>query len=198
MMFAKKLAAAATVLGLSAGLAAASPAVTETDLNMRNAPGTWGDVITVIPGGATVDVAGCSGGWCDVAWAGFQGYASASYLDAIGSSGVVVAPPPAVVVRPGVVVRDRRYVGPRRAWRGIRGAIRREARRDRREWRRDRREWRREVRRDRRQDRRAERRQERRVERRQLRRGGDMRSERRQMRQQQRQARRADRMRGGR
>ena len=172
MIFARRLTAVAAVLGLSTGLAAASPAISETDLNMRTGPGTEYGVVTVIPGGATVDVAGCGGGWCDVAWAGYSGYASAGYLDAMG--GVAIAPPPAVVVRPGVVVRDRRYVRPgrviNRAVRGVGRAIRRDARQDRREVRQDRRQGRRaqqrsqrrEVRQDRRQGRRAPQRSERR------------------------------------
>ena len=56
------LAATVAALGLSTGIAAAAPAVTETDLNMRSGPGTGYGVVTVIPDGATVDVAGCSGG----------------------------------------------------------------------------------------------------------------------------------------
>jgi uncharacterized protein YraI len=194
MMIAKRLAAAAAVLGLSAGVAAASPAVTETDLNMRTGPGTEYGVVTVIPGGATVDVGGCGGGWCDVAWNGFDGFASASYLDSLG---VVTVAPPAVYAGPSVVVRDRSYVRPgrviNRTVRGIRRAIRRDARQDRREWRREMRQDRREARRDRRRDARRDVRRDRRVERRQVRQNN-----RAQMRRENRQERRAARGGGGR
>jgi hypothetical protein len=70
---------------LSAGAAAAAPAVVQGDLNMRSGPGTSYRVVSVIPEGTTVDVRGCTGSWCRVSYGGRAGYASANYL---GGGGV--------------------------------------------------------------------------------------------------------------
>jgi len=85
---------------LIAGIGAANAAVVQTDLNLRSGPGTGYGVVTVLPAGAEVDVLGCSGGWCRVAWGSAQGYASASYL---GGEPVYAAVPPPVVYAPPVV-----------------------------------------------------------------------------------------------
>lgn len=86
------LLAAASALVLSAGAAAAAPATAESALNMRAGPGTQYEVVTTIPGGATVDVAGCTGSWCQVSYAGEAGFASRSYLAMAEGPPVVVAP----------------------------------------------------------------------------------------------------------
>lgn len=171
-MFSKRTTlGAAAALALSASAAWAAPAVTETDLNMRTGPGTGYAVITAIPGGATVDVVGCSGGWCEVAFAGNVGYSSRSYLamaDRVTTRTTVVRPPTVYVPRSTYSVFPRYgygydyYRGPsigfrfgvdndRRGWRGNQRAFRRELRGDRRQ---DRRETRQEVRQDRREARR--------------------------------------------
>lgn len=77
-----RLAACAAVLvALSAQGAAAAPALVTANVNLRQGPGTTYQIITTIPGGSTVDVAGCSGEWCQVAWQGRSGYAIATTLD---------------------------------------------------------------------------------------------------------------------
>ena len=89
---------AGAALVLSAGVAAAAPAVVRADVNLRSGPGTGYAVFETIPGGATVDVLGCGGSWCRVAYAGETGYASRSYL-ALGGEAAVIeedAGPPAV------------------------------------------------------------------------------------------------------
>jgi uncharacterized protein YraI len=97
----KHLALAAGLLLMSAGAASAAPALVTGDLNLRSGPGTNFGVISVLPGGATVNVLGCGGGWCRIAWrgAGGYGYASSNYLDLGGpryaaAPPVYVAPPP--------------------------------------------------------------------------------------------------------
>src|SRR4051794_35215416 len=74
------LLAAALALVLSAGAAAAASAVVESPLNLRAGPGTQYPVVGSIPGGAPVDVAGCTGSWCQVQFGGESGFASSSYL----------------------------------------------------------------------------------------------------------------------
>ena len=96
MMIKTKLLGAAAVLLLSAGAAAAMPAVSRSDLNVRSGPGTEHGVVGVIQAGETVDVANCNGAWCQVAFEGGTGYANRSYLQiAAGapSAGVVVQAP---------------------------------------------------------------------------------------------------------
>ncbi len=96
----KQFSLTAGFLLASAGVAAAAPAVVTGDLNLRSGPGTGYRVIDTMPAGATVNVRGCSGSWCRVAWGGAVGYASASYLGLGGpvyaAEPVYVAPPPVV------------------------------------------------------------------------------------------------------
>jgi uncharacterized protein YraI len=94
-----KLLSAASVLLLSAGAAAAAPATVESAINMRSGPGTQYKVLATIPGGATVDVAGCTGSWCQVNFNGEAGFANRSYL-AIGGE------PSAAVVASGYAYDD--------------------------------------------------------------------------------------------
>ena len=84
---------AASALVLSAGSATAAPATAATSLNVRSGPGTQFEVIGTIPAGATVDVGGCTGSWCEVNFRGGTGFASGSYLAmAGGGAAVAVAP----------------------------------------------------------------------------------------------------------
>ena len=80
MMTKAKLLGAAAVLLLSVGAAAAPPAVSRQDLNIRSGPGTGYGVVGVIQAGATVDVVACQGSWCQIAFDGGSGYANRSYL----------------------------------------------------------------------------------------------------------------------
>lgn len=51
-------------------------------LNLRTGPSTSYEVLTVMPGGAVVEVvSGPSGGWCQVTWQGQTGWASGYYLE---------------------------------------------------------------------------------------------------------------------
>lgn len=87
MTVTKGLTMSAAAMALSTGLAAAAPAVAETDLNVRSGPGVGFDVIGVIPGGAVADVRGCRGSWCRVNFDGMPGFASRDYL-ALGGPAV--------------------------------------------------------------------------------------------------------------
>jgi Bacterial SH3 domain len=93
-LIAGSLALAVALTTLAAASAAAAPAVATTTVNLRQGPGTNYPIIGKIPGGAGVDVAGCSGQWCQVGFAGRNGYVIAS---ALGSG----APPPAYAPPPG-------------------------------------------------------------------------------------------------
>lgn len=106
-------ASAAAILAVSAVCASAAPGVVNTTVNLRQGPGTTTAVVAKIPGGSAVDVAGCSGEWCQVAFAGKSGYVIAT---ALGQGGPPPggpppggpppgAPPPGYVPPPG-------YAGP--------------------------------------------------------------------------------------
>ena len=71
----------ATAMTLATSAFAASAMVT-TDLNLRTGPGTNYGRIAAMPGGAIVDVRGCTRGysWCRVYWNGYEGWAASSYL----------------------------------------------------------------------------------------------------------------------
>jgi hypothetical protein len=96
---------AAAALVLSAGAANAVPATAETSLHVRSGPGTEYEIVGTIPDGGTVDVRGCTGGWCRVAFAGGTGFASRSYLAMAGGP----APSVGVAVVPGYADDDGPY-----------------------------------------------------------------------------------------
>jgi uncharacterized protein YraI len=70
----------ASMLALSAGWAAAAPAVVLDYLNLRFGPGYNYAIIEVIPAGWMVDTGGCFDGWCQVNVNGTAGYVDANYL----------------------------------------------------------------------------------------------------------------------
>ncbi len=98
-------AVAAALVALSSAAASAEPAVAVTNVNLRQGPGTTYPVIGKIPAGAPVDVANCSGAWCQVGFAGKSGYVIAS---ALGQGG----PPPGYAPPPAVYVVPPPYYGP--------------------------------------------------------------------------------------
>ncbi|TMI98651.1 MAG: hypothetical protein E6G97_24810 [Alphaproteobacteria bacterium] len=130
------LLSAASALILSAGAAAAAPAVAENSVNLRAGPGTQYPVVDTIPAGAAVDVAGCAGSWCRVTFNGAVGYASRNFLQMAGApapgAGVVAAAPGYLYDEPVYDYYDYGYAygpsfgfyaspGYRRGWRGWRG-----------------------------------------------------------------------------
>jgi uncharacterized protein YraI len=102
-----RAASAAAILALSAVCALATPGVVNTTVNLRQGPGTNTPVLAKIPGGAPVDVTGCSGQWCQVRFAGKGGYVIAT---ALGHGG----PPPGALRRP--VLCRRPAMCRRRLW----------------------------------------------------------------------------------
>src|SRR3954452_24216056 len=98
------LLAAASALVLSAGVAAAAPAIVESPLNLRAGPGPEYPVVGSLPGGATVDVAGCTGSWCQVQFGRESGFASRSHLNMEGGAG-----PAVVATAPGYAYDDGPY-----------------------------------------------------------------------------------------
>src|ERR1700749_4500739 len=89
MTFGKTATSAAILSALSAGGAAAAPALAVNNVNLRQGPGTTYTIIMTIPGGSNVDVSGCSAQWCQVTFQGQNGYAIATSFDQGGG-----APPP--------------------------------------------------------------------------------------------------------
>ena len=54
--------------------AAPSSAVTHSNVNLRNGPGTSFTVVTLIPAGSSVEVNECKNGWCEATFQGQNGY----------------------------------------------------------------------------------------------------------------------------
>jgi uncharacterized protein YraI len=81
------LLASGAALLLSAGAAAAAPATVQSDLNVRSGPGTQYQVVGTAQSGETVDVAGCTGRWCQISFSGGTGYANQNYLAMAGGGG---------------------------------------------------------------------------------------------------------------
>jgi hypothetical protein len=89
---------AAALMALWATGAAAAPALATNNVNMRQGPGTNYPIITTIPGGSTVEVAGCEGQWCTIVWQGQTGYSIATSFDQGAGAPLPGAggPPPSV------------------------------------------------------------------------------------------------------
>jgi uncharacterized protein YraI len=76
---------------LTPGLASAAAGYTTGNVNMRAGPSTANPVITTIPAGAPVQIAGCLAGWswCDTIYAGYRGWVAGAYLNAAWQGKVV-------------------------------------------------------------------------------------------------------------
>lgn len=72
-------AAFALLAGLTLSTANAADGVTTGSVNLRSGPSVKHARIAVIPAGARVKVLGCAR-WCEVAYAGRRGWASAAYI----------------------------------------------------------------------------------------------------------------------
>jgi uncharacterized protein YraI len=72
------LVAALFVAGTAASFAAAAYAT--GSVNVRQGPGTGYRVVDQLRSGESVDVRGCTGGWCRVEHSGPDGWVSSSYL----------------------------------------------------------------------------------------------------------------------
>jgi hypothetical protein len=68
------------VADTKAGEGEIKPIATTGATNLRKAPGTDNDILTVIPMGTMVKVGDCRNGWCRVSWNGQDGYAIARNL----------------------------------------------------------------------------------------------------------------------
>ncbi|MCM2404277.1 SH3 domain-containing protein [Rhizobium sp. S153] len=68
-------------------VAEAAPAYSTANVNMRSGPSTRYPAVIVIPYGARVDIKGCmqTANWCDVSYAGYRGWVSGTYLQALYS-----------------------------------------------------------------------------------------------------------------
>ena len=130
MNFARLMASAAIATILAVDLAAAKPATVAAEVNLRKAPGTDAEIITLIPKGTMVEVGTCTNGWCKVSWNGQDGYSIATNLGLGGPPPVrrrpmmaqddydyppppgTYGPPPGYVVGPPVYYDVPAYYGP--------------------------------------------------------------------------------------
>lgn len=71
-----------------------------TNVNLRQGPGTNYPILMTIPAGAPVAVAGCGGAWCQVAFQGQSGYIIASSLGGPPPGPGYPPPPPPVYPPP--------------------------------------------------------------------------------------------------
>lgn len=96
-MHLRSITSAAVIAGALAlsTAAMAAPGFATGNVNMRDGPGTQFGVITTILAGAPLEVFGCQS-WCQVAYAGRQGYVSGSY---VSSGGGYVQPAPRAYYR---------------------------------------------------------------------------------------------------
>jgi uncharacterized protein YgiM (DUF1202 family) len=69
-----RLTFAAALVAASAPLAFAKPVNLPVETNLREAPGTKSNVVTLIPKGTEVEVGECDAGWCKVTADGKDGY----------------------------------------------------------------------------------------------------------------------------
>lgn len=113
-------------------VAEAAPAFSTANVNMRSGPSTRYPAVIVIPYGARVEIQGCmqSANWCDVSFAGYRGWVSGTYLQALYSQRRVYVGPeyyrplgiPSVTFSIdnywGRYYRDRDFYRDRDRWRG--------------------------------------------------------------------------------
>lgn len=109
MRFASAAVLATAFIVVSSACAFATPGVVNTTVNLRQGPGTNTPVVTKIPGGSTVNVAGCKGEWCQVTFAGNSGYIIAT---ALGPGGPRTAGGPPPGAPPPGYVPPPVYAGP--------------------------------------------------------------------------------------
>lgn len=105
------LAAGAAAFALALPTGAEAQTVTN-DLNLRAGPGTAHGVVAVMPAGANVTVHQCSGGWCQVTYAGRSGWASQRFIDMR-----VAAAPRARTAGPRIGFEFHAGPAPRHHWR---------------------------------------------------------------------------------
>ncbi len=94
MNFARIAAAAAALVALWASSAHALTALAVSDVKVRQGPGTNYRIVGIIPGGSTVEVSGCRGRWCMIAWQGHSGYATAASFTGSAPPPGAGGPPP--------------------------------------------------------------------------------------------------------
>ncbi len=109
MRFASAAVLATAFVAMSSACAFATPGVVNTTVNLRQGPSTTTPVVTKIPGGSAVNVAGCKGEWCQVAFAGHSGYIIAT---ALGAGGPPPGAPPPGYVPPPAYGYPPPYYGP--------------------------------------------------------------------------------------
>ena len=73
------------LVAIAPTLAQAANAFVTGNVNIRSGPGTQYGRLATIPAGAAVTIRGCLSGysWCDVRYAGRNGWVSSNYLQAI-------------------------------------------------------------------------------------------------------------------
>lgn len=71
--------AAVTLIALTA-TASAKPVTLPSETNLRAAPGTKSEVVTLMPKGSAIDVGDCDAGWCKVTFGDKEGFAIARNL----------------------------------------------------------------------------------------------------------------------
>jgi uncharacterized protein YraI len=118
MSFVRIAASAAIFTLLSAACATAKPVTLAADTNLRKAPGTDSEVLTLMPKGTTVEVGKCSNGWCETSLDGKDGFAIAQNLGMaprraprVVEEEVEYAPPPVYGPRPAYVYGPPVYYG---------------------------------------------------------------------------------------
>jgi hypothetical protein len=88
--------------------------VVAANVNLRQGPGTNFGVVTLIPAGAPIAIAGCNAGWCQVSFQGQTGFIIASSLTPRGPGGPPPGYPPGYLPPPPppVYVAPPPYYGP--------------------------------------------------------------------------------------
>ena len=74
------LASSALALWLYSAPSDAAVTHTTANLNLRAGPSMSHKVKAIIPAGAAIDIRSCGHTWCDMGWAGHEGYVHSDYL----------------------------------------------------------------------------------------------------------------------
>jgi uncharacterized protein YraI len=92
MLIAVLMSGLVSAIALPAQPAAAAPATTNSEVNLRTGPGEWYEILAVVPAGAPVSVDGDAvDGFSPITYNGVSGWVSVSFLVADGSGAVAPA-----------------------------------------------------------------------------------------------------------
>lgn len=89
-----RIAIAAVTAAALTGAASAKPLTLSSETNLRAAPGTKSEIVTLMPKGSEIEVGECDAGWCKVTFGDKSGFAIGRNLGEAPPQTAATTPPP--------------------------------------------------------------------------------------------------------